>query len=253
MKNAKSAIAVAVMALMVVPAAHAKKKNSNANSQLSAVSQPGAASNNGASPQAGGLPATNVRVTALEGAVSALQAAVAVLRADLNAEIAARQAADAALTNALNAEIAARQAADTALANELAAIPRVFATDGAASNIKAATVTVASKALPAGTYLLQAAVQMVNSQNSGDANARCVMRADGNLVADTSDLEFPVLASTGGSPNVTLGSTIFAPLQGSYSSTSPISVIVECTESNGDNGGLDALVNIAALKVGTLQ
>jgi len=235
MKNAKSAIALAVMALMVVPTVHAKKKNSNANSQLSAVSQLSTASNNGASPQAGGLPATNVRVTALEGAVASLQAAVAKLQSDLAAEI------------------AARQAADTALANQLAAIPMVFATDGAASNIRGTTVAVASKSLPAGTYLLQAAVQMVNSQNSGDANARCVMRADGNLVADTSDLEFPVLASTGGSPNVTLGSTIFAPLQGSYSSTSPISVIVECTESNGDNGGLDALVNIAALKVGTLQ
>lgn len=251
MKNAKSAIAVAVMALMVVPTVHAKKKNSNANSQLSAVSQLSSASNNGASPQAGGLPATNVRVTALEAAVTSLQAAVVKLQSDLAAEVAARQAADLQLTNAINAEIAARQAADTALANQLAAIPMVFATDGAASNIKAATVTVASKSLPAGTYLLQAAVQMVNSQNSGDANARCVMRADGNLVADTSDLEFPILA--GAAPNNTLGSTMFAPLQGSYSSASPISVIVECTESNGDNGGLDALVNIAALKVGTLQ
>ena len=92
---------------------------------------------------------------------------------------------------------------------------------------------------------------MVNSQNSGDANARCALRADGNLLADTSDLEFPLLV--GGSPDSALGSTIFAPLQGSYSSTSAITVLVECTESNGDNGGLDAFAHVAAMKAGILE
>jgi len=70
----------------------------------------------GNSSQAGGLPATNARVTALEGAV-------VTLRADLAAEI------------------AARKAADTALSNQLGAIPLVFVAEGSVNNIKNATVT----------------------------------------------------------------------------------------------------------------
>jgi hypothetical protein len=241
MKITKPVVAVLVAAsVMMAPAVHAKKtkKSNNATALVNASAQANANS------QAGGLPATNARVTALEAAVAALQTGLA-------AEIEARKAADAELTAALNAEIAARQAADTALSNQLAAIPVVFVTDGSVSNIEGTTATVASKTVPAGTYFFQAAVQMVNSQASGDANARCILRADDQLLADTADLEFPVL--TGSTPNAALGSTMFAPLHGSYSSTSPITVLVECTESNGDNGGLDAYAHIAALKAGTLE
>ena len=94
---------------------------------------------------------------------------------------------------------------------------------------------------------------MVNGQSSGDANARCVMRADGNMLADTADLQFPILTTAAGPPSGAFGSTMFAPLQSSYSSRSPITILVECNESNGHNGGLNALVQIAALKVGTVQ
>jgi hypothetical protein len=233
MKNTRLPIAIMLIASLVMPTVHAKPK-------APATPQTGATS------QAGGLPATNARVAALEGDV-------ATLRADLAAEIAARQAADTRLANALNSEIAARQAADTALANQLAAVPPVFVTDGFVNNIKGATVTVASKTLPAGTYFILAAVEMVNSQSSGDANARCVMRADGNMLADTSDLQFPILTTAGGPPSGAFGSTMFAPLQNSYSSRSPITVVVQCTENNGKNGGLDAFVHIAALKVATVQ
>jgi hypothetical protein len=86
---------------------------------------------------------------------------------------------------------------------------------------------------------------MVNSQSTGDANARCVMRADGNLLADTSDLEFPILNTTAGATSNATGSTMFAPLQSSYSSTNPITILVECSESNAD-GGLDAFMHIDA-------
>jgi hypothetical protein len=240
MRNAKLAIAVMLIASLIVPTAYAKAK------KAPAASPPVAASPASASSQAGGLPATNERVTALERAV-------VVLRADLGAEIAARQAADTRLANALNNEIAARQSADTALSNQLAAIPPVFVADGYAINIRGATATVASKTVPAGTYFILAAVQMVNSQSSGDANARCVMSADGNKLAETSDLQFPILTAAGGSTSNAFGSTMFAPLQSSYSSGSPITVRVECIESNGKNGGLDAFVHIAALKVATAQ
>jgi len=244
MKIVTILIAAMLTTVLVVPVAHAKKKHSNNNAQVSLATPANAAVQGNSSSQAGGLPATNDRVTALEAAVAALQI-------DLAAETTARKAADALLTSALNNEIAARQAADTALANQLASIPKVFVADGSASNVKGATVTVASRTVPAGTYFIQATIQMVNSQNSGDANARCVMRADGNLLADTSDLEFPVLA--GATPNSALGSTMFAPLHGTYSSPAPIALLVECSESNGDNGALDAYAHIAALAVGTLQ
>lgn len=253
MKNAKLALAVMLIAASVMPTAHARiwfltraTPQAPAATQAPAAPQAPAASQGSANSQAGGLPATNARVTALE-------AALVVLRADLAAEIAARKAADTALTNALNDEIAAREAGDTALADQLAAIPSVFVAEGSASNIAGATATVASKTVPAGKYFIVAAVQLVNSQSTGDANARCVMRADGNLLADTSDLEFPILNTTAGAASNATGSTMFAPLQGTYSSTSPIAILVECTESNADNGGLDAFVHIAALKAGTLQ
>ena len=232
MRNAKAAMAIMLMASLVVPTVHAKSK-------APAPPPPSATS------QAGGLPATNARVAALEGAV-------VTLRADLAAEIAARMAADTRLANALKDEIAARQAADAALSNQLATIPPVFVAENSVNNIKGATVTVVSKTVPAGTYSILAAVQMVNGQSSGDANARCVMRADGNLLADTSDLQFPILMVAGSTGNA-FGSTMFAPLQSSYSSRSPITIVVDCTENNGKNGGLNVVVDIAALKVATVQ
>lgn len=246
MKYAKSVVAIMLVAALAAPTVHAKKNKALALTPASTTLSNSAASNANPNSQAGGLPATNERVTALE-------AAVVTLRADLTAEIAARIAADTTLTNALNAEIAARKAADDALAAQLDTIPTVFVADGSATSIKASTVTVASRTVPAGTYFLLAAVQMTNSQTTGDANARCVMRANGNLLADTSDLEFPILTAAAGAANPALGSTLFAPLQGSYSSTSPIAILVECTESNGDNGGLDAYVHIAAMKAGTVE
>lgn len=246
MKSAKLPIAILVMASLLVPTAYAKPKARN-QAQPSTPVQPSTPSQPGAGSQAGGLPATNARVTALEGAVVAL-------RSDLAAEIAARQAADSRLANALLNEIAARQAADAALANRIDAIEStVFVAEGAVNNIANGTATVASKVLPAGTYFLLAAVQMANGQQSGDANARCVMRANGFMLADTSDLQFPILTTEGGSTSNAFGSTMSAPLQGSYSSSSPITVLVECSESNGDNGGLNAFVQIAALKVGSVQ
>jgi hypothetical protein len=94
---------------------------------------------------------------------------------------------------------------------------------------------------------------MANGQQSGDANARCVMRANGSIMADTSDLQFLILTTEGGSTSNAFGSTMFAPLQCSYSSSTPITVHVQCSESNDDNGGLNAFVQIAALKVGSVQ
>jgi len=251
MKTVKSAMLVMVVASMVVPTVHAKtftwqQGRPSTPAQPSTPVQPATPAQPNPNSQAGGLPATNARVTALE-------AAVAALRADLTAEIAARQAADARITAALNAEIAARQAADAALAAQIQAMQTtVFSAEGAATNISNATVTVASRTVPAGSYFILAAVQMANGLPAGDANARCVMRADGNLLADTSDLEFPLLSTTGPSGS-SLGSTMFAPLQGTYSSGSTVTVQVDCSESNGDNGGLNASVQIAAIKVDGLQ
>lgn len=216
MNHSKLAVAVMLILASVVPTVHAASK-------VKVASPAGAAS------QAGGLPATNVRVTALE-------AAVVTLRSGLAAETAARMAADAALSS----QIAASQST-------------VFVAEGSAANIKAATITVASKIVPAGNYFLLAAVQMTNGQTSGDANARCVMSANGTLLADTTDLQFPLLTAAAGPPSGAFGSTMFAPLQGSYSSSSPITVSVDCTESNGKNGSLAAFVQIAAMKMASVQ
>ncbi len=204
MKNSKLAIAIMLIASLAAPTVHAKKK---------APAPPPAST----SSQAGGLPATNARVAALEAEVVALHA-------DLDA-----------------------------LSIQLAAIPTVFVAEGYVTNLKGRTVPVAAKTVPAGTYLIMAAVQMVNSQSLGDAKARCVMKADGIPLAETSDLMFPILTTAAGPPSGAFGSTIFAPLQSSYSSRSPITILVECSEGNGGLAGLDAFVNIAALKVATVQ
>jgi hypothetical protein len=198
MKNANLAMAIMVMASLVVPTVHAKTKAS-------------------VSSQAGGLPATNARVAALEATVVDLQADMAALTA------------------------------------QMAAIPPVFVAEGSVIKLTGSTVVVAAKQVPAGTYLLMAAVQLVNSQRTGDAKARCVMKADGVPLADTSDLLFPILTTAAGPPSGAWGSTIFAPLQSSYSSKSPINILVECSEGTGGAAGLDAFVNIAALKVATVQ
>jgi hypothetical protein len=240
MKNAKPAIAVMLIASLLAPAAYAKAK------KAPVVPPPSAASQASSGSQAGGLPAANARIDALEGAVTAL-------RADLTAEIAARQAADTRLANALNNEIAARQAADEALARQIAANPPVFVAEGFRNNLTGGPVMVAAKTVPAGSYLVTAAVQMINSQRTADAKARCVMEADGVLLADTSDLLFPILTTAAGPPSGAFGSTIFAPLQGSVSSTNPINVVVSCSEGNGGSAGLDVFVSLAALKVATVQ
>ena len=215
MRHEKLAMAALLAAsLMVVPVADAKKK------KYPTPSQPTLPSAANPQSQAGGLPATNERVAALEEAV-------VVLRGDLAAESAARQAADAVL------------------ANKLAMTPEVLVAEGSA-NVTSQTVTLASRALPAGTYFVLASVQLVNA-GSVDAHARCVMRANGIQLADTSDLEFPVLTA---SPTPSkIGSTMFAPLQGTFGSGSLSTVDVQCTESNG--GTLHAFVRIAALKEGT--
>lgn len=223
MNRDKLAVVVMLVAALTMPTAYAKKKKNPAPvPPIAPVVQPSSGS------QAGGLPATNARVAALEEAV-------VVLRRDLAAEA------------------AARQAADTALANQLAAIPSVFVGEGSVSNLRNSTSTVASVAVPSGSYFIVATLQLVNGQSTGDANARCVMRANGYLLADTSDLQFPILTTEGGATSNAFGSTMFAPLQASYSARNPFTVVVECTESNGDNGGLDAFVQIAALKAGTIQ
>jgi hypothetical protein len=216
MKTATLAIVVLLTASMLAPTAYAKKKKNVVATPPSDTSQ------------AGGLPATNERVAALEGAV-------VTLRADLAAEIAARQAADAAL------------------ANQLATIPAVFVAEGFVNNLKGTTAQVATKTVPAGTYLVMSAIQLISSQSLADAKARCVMTADGTLLADTSDLQFPILTTAAAPPSPAFGSTIFAPLQGSYSSRSPITFRIDCSEGNGGLAGIDAFVNFAALKVATVQ
>ncbi len=217
MKTATLAIAMALAAALVATPAYAKKKKR-------VVVPPAPIETS----QAGGLPATNERVAALEGAV-------VTLRADLVAEIAARQAADAALSN------------------QLATIPPVFVAEGFVNNLKGTTAPIVTKTVPAGTYLIMSAVQLISSQGLADAKARCVMTVDGTLLADTSDLQFPILTTVAGPPSGAFGSTIFAPLQGSYSSRSPITIVVACSEGNGGLAGLDAFVNMAALKVATVQ
>lgn len=205
MTTAKLVIAMMVIASLVVPTVDAKSKKNSASSQASNASQ------------AGGLPATNARLAALEGTVVELQGEVAALR------------------------------------NQIATIPPVFVAEGSVLKLTGRSEVVAAKLVPAGTYLIMAAVQMVNSQPLADAKARCVMRADGIPLAETSDLRFPILTTAAGPPSGAWGSTIFAPLQSSYSSRSPIAILVECSEGNGGLAGLDAFVNIAALKVATVQ
>jgi len=205
MRNAKSAIAIMLIASLFVPTVYAKAKKAPATPPASATSQ------------AGGLPATNARVAALEGTVATLQADVAALSA------------------------------------QLAMTPTVFVAEGSQDNIKDGTGTVVSTIVPAGDYFMLAAVQMTNGQASGDANARCVMRANGTLLADTSDLQFPILTAAAGPPSGAYGSTMFAPLQGTYSSSTPITLTVRCNESNGKNGGLNAFVQVAAMKMGSVH
>ncbi len=139
MKTATLAIAMALAAALVATPAYAKKKKR-------VVVPPAPIETS----QAGGLPATNERVAALEGAV-------VTLRADLVAEIAARQAADAALSN------------------QLATIPPVFVAEGFVNNLKGTTAPIVTKTVPAGTYLIMSAVQLISSQGLADAKARCVM------------------------------------------------------------------------------
>ncbi len=182
-----------------------------------AKSKAGVPSQASDSSQAGGLPATNARLATLEATVVNLQADLAALK------------------------------------NQMAAIPTVFVSEGSLIKLTGSTAVVAAKQVPAGTYLIMAAVQMVNSQRLADAKARCVMKADGIPLADTSDLLFPILTTAAGPPSGAWGSTMFAPLQSSYSSKSPINIQVECSEGNGGAAGLDAFVNIAALKVATVQ
>lgn len=119
-------------------------------SVLLALSAPVAAQDQS---QAGGLPALEARVTALEGMVNTLTTALAAetaarlaadaqLQSAINAEAAARQAADASLQSAINSEAAARQAADTsqqnAISNEIAARQGADASLQAAINTEAA-------------------------------------------------------------------------------------------------------------------
>jgi hypothetical protein len=182
-----------------------------------AKTKSGGTSQSSSSSQAGGLPATNARLATLEATVVNLQADLAALK------------------------------------NQTAAIPPVFVAEGSLIKLTGSTAVVATKQVPAGTYLIMAAVQLVNSQRLADAKARCVMKADGTPLADTSDLLFPILTTAAGPPSGAWGSTIFAPLQSYYSSTSPITILVECSEGNGGVAGLDAFVNIAALKVTAVQ
>jgi hypothetical protein len=154
---------------------------------------------------------------------------------------------------ATNERVAALESAVLALSRQLATIPTVFVAEGFVNNLKGTTSQIAATTVPAGTYLIMSAVQMVSSQSGADAKARCVMTADGNLLADTSDLQFPILTTVAGPPSAAFGSTIFAPLQGSYSSLFPFTIRIDCSEGNGGQAGLDAFVNIAAFKVATVQ
>jgi hypothetical protein len=163
--------------------------------------------------QAGGLPATNARLAELERDIHFLQADLA------------------------------------ALSMQLAMTPTVFVAAGSQQNITSGSpVTLAAMDVRPGTYLIMAAVRMMNSP--GNAKASCVVKANGITLAGTSDLLFPLLSTgTSGATD----STIFAPLQGTFSSTTgPIAIRVECSEGNG-GAAYDADVNIAALKVATVN
>lgn len=244
----------------------------------------------GAASQAGGLPDTNSRVATLEAAVASLhtdlaaeiaarQALAASLAAETSArqaadsalqstianlhtsianaigsETAARQAADTALSNAISSESAARQAADTALSSQVGAAQNttLYVTEGSVDAIQNATVTVATMTVPAGSYFILATTDLLNALGSGDANARCVLRVDGFLKADTSDLSFPVVFTFLGG-GAKFGSHMILPLQTNYTTSNPAKILVECNESKGDNGGLNAYVQISALRVGKVE
>jgi len=60
-------------------------------------------------------------------------------------------------------------------------------------------------------------------------------------------------STAAGPPSGAYGSTMFAPLQGSYTSSTPITLTVQCSESNGKNGGLNAFVQVAAVKTGSVH
>jgi hypothetical protein len=135
----------------------------------------------------------------------------------------------------------------------LATTPTAYVAEGFVNNLKGATAQIATRTVPAGTYLVTSTVQIVSSQNLADAKARCFMTADSTLLADTSDLQFPLLTTAAAPPSGAFGSTMFAPLQGTFTSSSPITIRVSCTEGNGGAAGLDAFVNIAALHVATVQ
>jgi len=208
MKHPSLAIAIMVAAALVVPTAYAKPKK-----KVPAPPQTSVPSQPGDTSQAGGLPATNARVAELESIVHFLQADLA------------------------------------ALSVQLALTPMVFSASGFQENITlGAPAKLAAIAVRPGTYMIMAAVQMVNSP--GDAKANCVMTANGEPLTGTSDLLFPIL-TTGVSG--ARDSTIFAPLQGTYNFPGPTTVVVECSEGNGGLAAYDAHVNIAALKVATVN
>ena len=137
--------------------------------------------------QAGGLPATNARVAELERDIHFLKADLA------------------------------------ALSMQLAMTPTVFVAAGSQQNITAGSpVTLAAMDVRPGTYLIMAAIRMVNSP--GNAKASCVMKANGITLAGTSDLLFPLLSTEASGA---ADSTVFAPLQGTFSSPGPIAIRVE--------------------------
>jgi len=148
----------------------------------------------------------------------------------------------------LEREIRFLQADLAALSMQLAVTPTVFVAAGSRQITSGSPVTLAAMDVRPGTYLIMAAVRMKNSP--GNAKAKCVMWANGTPLAGTSDLLFPLLSTgTSGATD----STIFAPLQGTFSSTTgPIAIRVECSEGNG-GAAYDADVNIAALKVATVN
>jgi hypothetical protein len=162
--------------------------------------------------QAGGLPATNARLAELEKDIHFLQADLA------------------------------------ALSMQLAVTPTVFVAAGSRQITSGSPVTLAAMDVRPGTYLIMAAVRMMNSP--GNAKASCVMKANGIALAGTSDLLFPLLSTEASGAT---DSTIFAPLQGTFSSPGPIAIRVECSEGNGGLAAYDADVNIAALKVATVN
>lgn len=70
------------------------------------------------------------------------------------------------------------------------------------------------------------------------------------VVAETSSVLFPTLSTEA---NGAKDSAILAPLQGAYSSTGPSAILVECSEGSGGSAAYHAHVNIAALKLATVN